>query len=161
MTRPHLDTWESFGGDYEYHFKPALEFKEKVNREGASAFFAANPSFPASAKNGQALIDWCSAQQVPLTRANLETAWRVLRSEGKIEARPVESETTKAVADLVTQPIEAAQVAPPTKEERAVLDATRDDSSLTDHTRKKRFADLKKAATASRIANRKTVAVRG
>jgi hypothetical protein len=161
MNRPHLDTWKSFGGDYEYHFKPALEFKDKINREGASAFMAGNPSFPASAKNAQALFDWCEAQQVPLTRKNLEVAWRELRAEGKLEQKFAEQETTKAVADLVIRPVEAAQVAPPTKKEQAVLVAVKDDPALNDRQRKARDEKLKRAATQSRLANRKTAAVRG
>jgi hypothetical protein len=95
----------------------------------------------------------------PLTRKNLEIAWRELKAEGKLEdIKP----TQEAVGKLVTsevkiRPVEAAQTAEPTKAEKAVLERTKDDSTLSDHTRKKRDAELKKAATASRLANRRVL----
>jgi hypothetical protein len=156
MTRPTLDAWRDFGGDYEYARAPFLEFQEGINAQGCAAFKAAHPDLPLTEKNSQALIHWCELERVPMTRKNLEVAWRELQADGALESKPVEQE---AIGNLYTKeieirPVEAAQVAEPTPQERKTLEATRDDSSLSDHTRKRRLAELKKAATASRLANR-------
>jgi hypothetical protein len=156
MTRPHLDAWEDFGGDYEYANAPALEFRARVNNEGCSAFKAAHPEFPATKKNSQALIDWCENERVPMTRSNLETAWRDLKSEGKLEGvTPTQNAIGKLVkTEIEIRPVEAAQVAEPTPQERKTLEATKDDPGLSDHQRKARDEKLRRAATASRLANR-------
>jgi hypothetical protein len=57
------------------------------------------------------------------------------------------------------KPVQAAQVAPPTKKEREALAAVADDASLSDHARKNRDAKLKRTAVESRLKNRQTVEV--
>lgn len=156
MTRPRLDGWSDFGSDFEYASAPFLEFQARVNAEGCEAFKAAHPEFPATDKNSQALINWCEAELAPMTRKNLEIAWRELKAEGKLEAKPAAQET---IGKLVTneieiRPVEAAQVAEPTSQERKTLEATKDDPGLSDRQRKARDEKLKRAATASRLANR-------
>ena len=156
MTRPRLDGWSDFGSDCEYASAPFLEFQARVNAEGCEAFKVAHPEFPATENNSQALIDWCEAELAPMTRKNLEVAWRELQAEGKLEqAEP----TQEAIGKLYTKeieirPVEAAQVAEPTDDEKTTLDKLRDDPSLSDGTRKRRDEQLKRAATASRLANR-------
>jgi hypothetical protein len=156
MTRPRLDGWSDFGSDFEYASAPFLEFQARVNAEGCAAFKAANPDLPLTEKNSQALIDWCELERVPMTRKNLEVAWRELQAEGKLEAK---SDVQEAIGKLYTKeieirPVEAAQVAGPTSDEKATLDKLRDDPSLSDGTRKARDEKLRRAATASRLANR-------
>lgn len=155
--RPRLDAWTDFGGDYEYANAPALEFQGRVNNEGCTAFKEAHPEFPATEKNSQALIDWCAAKLAPMTRKNLEVAWSELKAEGELEeVKP----TQEAIGKLITgeieiRPVEAAQVAKPTAGETATLDKLRDDPSLSDGSRKKRDAQLRRVATQSRIAHRR------
>jgi hypothetical protein len=155
--RPRLDAWTDFGSDFEYANAPFLEFQARVNAEGCAAFRAAHPDLPLTEKNSQALIDWCALERVPMTRGNLSTAWGELKSEGKLEAKSVAQE---AIGKLVTseieiRPVEAAQVAEPTADEKATLDKLRDDPSLSDGTRKKRDEQLRRVATQSRIARRR------
>jgi hypothetical protein len=158
--RPRLDSWDDFGSDYEYAHAPALEFKERVNYEGTQAFKIANPSFPNTENNCTALVEWCEAQLVPLTRRNLEIAWRELASEGKLEKQTEPAaEAVGNLHRLEIQPVVAAQTAKPTRKEKEALEAVKDDPNLNDHQRKVRFKKLKQAATQSRIANRKAVQV--
>src|SRR5437899_2184322 len=144
MTRPTLDAWKDFGDDYEYAHAPFLEFQEGINAQGCEAFKAAHPDLPLTEKNSQALIHWCELERVPMTRKNLEVAWRELQAEGRLEAKSVAQQPIAKLlkAEIEIRPAEAAQVAEPTPQERKTLEATRDDSSLTDHTRKKRLAEL-------------------
>jgi hypothetical protein len=156
MTRPRLDGWSDFGSDFEYASAPFLEFQARVNSEGCAAFKAANPDLPLTEKNSQALIDWCEAEHAPMTRKNLEIAWRELQAEGQLEAKQAAQE---AVANLFKKEIEirpviGAPTAKPTPEEAATLEKVKDDPGLSDHQRKARDEKLRREATASRIANR-------
>ena len=152
-----LDDWAQFGSDADYHRQPALQYEDAIAREGCAAFRAAYGK-PLSEKNAQALLDWVKQRNAPATRKNLEIAFRVLRHEGKLrEDKPAEQ---AAIGKLITnevriRPIQAAQVAGPTDDEQVILDKTKDDSSLSDHARKQRDEKLKRAATASRLANRR------
>src|SRR5437879_3724764 len=103
MTRPRLDGWRDFGSDFEYASAPFLEFQARVNAEGCEAFKVAHPEFPATEKNSQALIDWCETELAPMTRKNLEVAWRELQADGQVEAKPAAQE---AIGKLVTREIE-------------------------------------------------------
>jgi hypothetical protein len=156
MTRPRLDAWTDFGSDYEYANAPALEFQGRVNNEGCEAFKAAHPDLPLTEKNSQALIDWCEAELAPMTRKNLEVAWRELQAEGKLEAKPAEQVAMSKLlkTEIEIRPVMGAPKAKPTPEEAATLEKVKDDSSLSDHQRKARDEKLRRAATASRLANR-------
>jgi len=156
MTRPTLDAWKDFGDDYEYAHTPFLEFQEGINAQGCEAFKAAHPEFPATENNSQALIDWCETELAPMTRKNLEVAWRELQADGKLEAKPAAQEAIGKLytKEIAIRPVEAAQVAQPTPDERKTLEATKDDPGLSDRQRKARDEKLKRVATASRLANR-------
>ena len=74
-----------------------------------------------------------------------------------MEAKP---EVPEAVAnihrsELRIRPVEAAQTAPPTAEEKVLLDKVKDSPDLSDHQRKARDKKLRQAATAQRVANRR------
>jgi hypothetical protein len=157
MTRPTLDAWKDFGDDYEYAHAPFLEFQDGINAQGCEAFKAAHPDLPLTEKNSQALIHWCELERVPMTRKNLEVGWRELQAEGKLEpTEPTQEAIGKLVkAEIEIRPVMGAPTGKPTPEEAATLEKVKDDPTLSDHQRKARDEKLKRAATASRIANRR------
>jgi hypothetical protein len=162
MIRPTLDAWKDFGDDYEYAHAPFLEFQEGINAQGCEAFKAAHPDLPLTEKNSTALIHWCELERVPMTRKNLEVAWRELQAEGALEAKPVAEE---AVGKLFRQEIEIRPVegrlaaAEPTGEEASALETVKDDPTLTDHSRKKRDAKLRDLANKQRRVRRDAAGV--
>ena len=91
-----------------------------------------------------------------MTRTNLEIAWRGLQTEGQLEAK---SAAQEAIGKLVTseieiRPVMGAPTAKPTPEEAATLEKVKDDPALSDRQRKARDEKLRRAATASCLANR-------
>jgi hypothetical protein len=140
----------------EIRASPFLEFQARVNAEGCEAFKVAHNDLPLTETHSQALIDWCEAELAPMTRKNLEIAWRELQAEGQLEAK---SAAQEAIGKLVTseieiRPVMGAPTAKPTPEEAATLEKVKDDPALSDHQRKARDEKLRRAATESCLANR-------
>lgn len=136
-------------------FEPQVD-KEEIEVAGAEAFLSANPSFYASEWNGELMVAWCRQQNVPTTRLNLTLAYQQLRAEGLLEIPPAEPVLTIRQSDAFINAL-----AKDTVEELKTLEKLRDDPMLSDTTRKKRDAALKKLAIASRLANRRGLHLRG
>jgi hypothetical protein len=131
------------------------EYKDGINSQGAQAFKDANPDFPFSPANADALTEWCKSKNYPMVRANLELAWKELDAAGKLEEAPVEvpDELRGNLhrVDVVTTPVEGRLLEPTAADRKKWADTG------SDYQRKKKDNDLKRAAVAERIKNRKTV----
>ena len=146
-----LDAWAQFGSDADYHHQPALQFEDAIAREGVAAFVVVHG--PLSERNASRVLSWLKAHLAPATRKNLEIAVRVLTADGQLERdTPVQKLMQK---EIEIRPVQAAQTAEPTTEEKVTLEKVKDDPNLSDHQRKLRDKRLKQAATAQRTANRK------
>jgi hypothetical protein len=147
--------------NYDVTHRAVKEFREQVNREGVLAFLAANPKFPRTEGNATAIQDFLDQRNVPWTRANLELAWRELAARGTIEEVPVVTEIPpEKLGELhraEVKPVAAVQVAPPTADEKKALAELADKPGDTDWQRKARDEQLRRLATASRIASKKVV----
>jgi hypothetical protein len=156
MTRPRLDHWSDVP-EFDAPHEAVQTFKEQFDREGCQAFLAAHPEFPQTEANAFVLLKWCGDLHVPASRHNLEIALRELKGASKLEdAAPTQDSIGRLVTkEIEIRPVEAAQVAEPTPQERKTLEAVKDDPSLSDHARKQRDEKLKRAATQSRITHRR------
>jgi hypothetical protein len=160
--RPQLDQWFDVP-DYDCTSKVLQDFKEDFNRDGVRAFIKANPTFPRTQANSEAMQEWFTSHQLPMSRNNLTIAWRELEAAGKIEDAPAVTEVSDELRGnlhkVEIKPVVARQVAPPTKAEKKLQESLADDSNLTDHQRKARLKKLGQAANAQRIAGKKVVDV--
>jgi hypothetical protein len=144
---PRLDTWR----DVE-EFDGTQEFKDSFNEEGTKAFLKSNPTFPQMDVTATILYEWLDSRDLPFSRANCEYAWKLL-DLGHLTS--VEAKHAPKLKKVVSEPIQAAQTAPPTEKEAEALEKLRDVPYLSDAQRKVRDAKLRTAAIASRNAHRK------
>ena len=145
--RPALDSWSIVEGWTSASDR--AQFEEEFNAEGCQAFADAHrEDFPFCDFSAEKLRNFLHS--FPFTRKNLEVAWKVL-DLGKITQveEPPEPKTIRL------NPVVAAQVAPPNRDEAKILEATKDVTHLSDSQRKIRDSALRAAAIASRIAHRK------
>lgn len=169
MTTPNLIKWDDL--DTQSIISPILERADAMSKEELeSAIDEALDPYDINADglqcfidkygltslfNGLALKDWCEKRDVPMVLCNLEIAMTDLKAQGLWEIEPPGPTVPKVVAKkIVTKPVQGAAVAPPTLEEAKFLDKVKDDPTLTGHARKKRDELLRRAAVASRWANR-------
>jgi hypothetical protein len=144
---PRLDTWRDVEG-----FVATQEFKDTFNEEGAKAFLDFNPAFPQMDITATILYEWLNSRDLPFSRANCEYTWKLL-DLGHLT--PVETKPEPKPKQVVTKPIQAAQVAAPTEEEQEALERLRDIPHLSDSQRKVRDSKLRSAAATSRISHAK------
>jgi hypothetical protein len=144
---PRLDTWRDVEG-----FVATQEFKDAFNEEGATAFIEYNPTFPQMTITATILYEWLNSRDLPFSRANCEYAWKLL-DLGHLT--PVDAKPEPKPKQVVTKPMQSAQVAAPTEEEAEALEKLRDVPHLSDAQRKVRDAKLRTAAIASRNTHRK------
>jgi hypothetical protein len=128
----------------------------ELDRRGATFFLAAHPEFYGSPKNAQLLQDWINERGGCGSARNFTLAYRALQNSGKLEKRPLPK--LEPVGEL-------------TMEERGItslrnLAYVRNGENITsqdraefadkpyesDVARKKRDENLRRAATADRIA---------
>lgn len=134
---------------------------DAIDEDGLQAFidkYAGTPDALTSIRNGRLMVAWCREADVPCVLHNLEVARGELKAQGRWEIAWPEPEAPKVVAKaIITTPIVAAQVAPPSPEEAKFLKKVADNPFASDATRKKHDAELKRAAYAQRFANRTSV----
>lgn len=141
-----LDQWSDFS--------PEID-RDEIDVAGAEAFIAAYPSFYKSEWNAGLLCTWCHSQNLPTTLTNLTAAHAVLSRDGLLEI------ASKAGIRPSRKDVMVEALAKDTAEELKALEKLRDDPLLSDTTRRKRDAALKKLAIASRIAHRRGPPLRG
>lgn len=138
---PTLDQWRHWDAEID---------RDELNEQGCLAFLTVHGEL--SLENARRVAAWCEERDVPTTLKNLEIAHRYLAERGQLESAPPTEESRQQ--PIVTHPMEAAGVAPPTDEEARQLDKLRDDPLLSDHARKQRDEKLRRLYVASRNARR-------
>jgi hypothetical protein len=143
-----LITWKEIEGFVEAQNKES--FKGEINAEGCQAFLKVHPEFPQTEYTAKKIQEWLG--DLPMVRSNLERAYDALDLGTLTEVVQPEPQHTKEVS---TQPLLAAQTAPPTEEEVEGFEKLRDVPWLSDAQRKVRDEKLRRAAIASRKVHRK------
>jgi hypothetical protein len=142
--------WNEIEGFAEAQDKES--FKAEVNAEGCEAFLSAHPEFPQLECTAERIKEFLSYGDKPMVRPNLELAYEALdlpRLMLVIESEPA------PVKKIVLNPIQAAQTADPSEEEREHLEKLRDVPYLSDAQRRIRDEKLRQAAVASRNTRRR------
>src|SRR5215472_6506520 len=142
-----LERWSDF-----FDHTPTEEEKERLEIEAAASFREAHPAFHPYLnieENCERLERFLHNEyNVPMTHRNLSFAFNALvRAKRLIEP---EAEPAPEPENIVTVPVVAAQVAPPTATEAKLLKSVRDYEGLSDAERKDRDRRLRQAAIAQR-----------
>ena len=142
--RPAVDHYRDF---------PAVRDWADFEGREAAAFTRANPVWELyrSDANAALLLGWCSALAIPVTRWNLAIGFHELVAQGTLKPVPGEPAPERAAnrgiklcrGDVMLEYV-------PGAEEAEQLSRLRDDPSLPDNARKKRFAALKELAAQQR-----------
>lgn len=151
--RPRLHMWADIQG-FDSTDKAVRDFKDEVNREGATAFRASHGKVTGEAAT--ALEEFCNSRGIPVTLLNLEVGLRELVAKGDIDPDTmyVSAEVSSDVpaeklgafhrVEIETRPVEG-RLLEPTREDREKWADTG-----TDYARKQRDKKLKQAAHAER-----------
>jgi hypothetical protein len=115
-----------------------------IEEVGSAAFLADTPSYHRCLENGERLVGWCRSRGVPLSRWNLTVAFRDLSEQNQLTAAPpVAAPFVDRMVGVTLVREDTLLEYQPSADEAQQLEKLRDDTNLSDHSRKNRDERLR------------------